>query len=329
MIPSDHFVMFYNEVFKYLRKQGPKTLDRYYERVAARQGNFTFDAFRRQGLKGVYDYYCRIRIEENCDLDMDLRPDSLRLTMRKCPSLTKALDSDAGACPVYCDHCPGWCLRVQARAGIWSVYDIVSRTEPVCEEWYFTDREKCRARYRELVAKRGPDLVRTNLDDPQPYLANRIAVSQRFEFYHPNVKTAFEYLRKTDLSTLKPGRNEVDGDNVFVNVFSPDLAPFDRVGDAEAHRKYIDIHVPISGKETVGAFTMTEKELALPYDEKGDCILFKAKGEPIEIVPGEFVMFFPGLGGHRPNCTTENPPPKGYRKAVVKVKFADSSASES
>ena len=43
MMPSDHFVMFYNEMFKFLAEQGPQALDRYYARVAARQGNFTLD----------------------------------------------------------------------------------------------------------------------------------------------------------------------------------------------------------------------------------------------------------------------------------------------
>ena len=37
MIPSDHFVKFYNEIFKYLEKKSPGELDRYYARVADRQ----------------------------------------------------------------------------------------------------------------------------------------------------------------------------------------------------------------------------------------------------------------------------------------------------
>lgn len=321
MIPSDHFIYFYNEVFKYLQKQGPKELDRYYQRVADRQANFTLDAFRRNGLAGVRDYYRRIRIEENCDLDIIERPDCLCLRMNVCPSLSKALDSDGGTCPRYCDHCPGWCLRVLAAAGIWDVYDMVSRTEPVCVEWYYTDRALARRKYEELVALRGPDLVRTNLDTVPPFLANRIADSQRFEFFHPNMKTAFEFLRKTDLKALQPGRNEVDGDRVFVNVSEPELAPFTDTGRAEAHRRYADIMAPITGSETFATHTTTEKELALPFDEKNDITLFEAKGEPLTLVPGEFVIFFPPYGAHRSGMTVEKASPKGYRRAVVKVRM--------
>ncbi len=44
MIPSDHFVKFYNEIFKYLERRGGDALDRYYARVADRQAYFTLDA---------------------------------------------------------------------------------------------------------------------------------------------------------------------------------------------------------------------------------------------------------------------------------------------
>ena len=319
MIPSDHFVYFYNEVFKYLVKKGPKELDRYYRRVADRQANFTLDAFRRNGLAGVRDYYKRIRIEENCDLDIIEHPDCLCLRMNVCPSLSKALDSDGGACPQYCDHCPGWCLRVLAAAGIWDVYDMVSRTEPVCVEWYYTDRELCRKKYEELVAVRGPDLVRTNLDMQLPYLTNSVADSARFEYLGPNFRTAFAFLRKTDLSKLPTGKVEIDGENVFAYVSEPELKPFG-TGKCEVHRAYVDIHVPIAGSETIGTFTMTEKELALPFNVKDDYALFEAKTEPLTLNPGEFAAFFPPLGAHNPGCTLEKAGRKN-KKICVKVKM--------
>ena len=320
MIPSDQFVLFYNEIFKFLAGRGKNELDRYYERIADRQGNFTLDKYRREGLKGVYDYYRRIEVEENCELEMYLQPDYLRLRMTKCPSLSKALVSATGACPVYCDHCPGWCLRVLARAGFWEVYDLVSRTEPVCDEWIYTDRELCRRKYEELLAKRGPGLIRTNLDIIPPFLANKISDSRRFEFMNPHFPKAFAFLRETDLGSLPDGKVEIDGDNVFAFVSSPKLSAFADGGEAEAHRKYIDIHAPIVGEETIGTFTMTDRELALPFNEKDDYVLFKAKGEPLTLKPGEFVAFFPPLGGHRPGCTLEKASPRGYRKVCVKVK---------
>ena len=154
----------------------------------------------------------------------------------------------------------------------------------------------------------------------QPYIVGTVADSKHLDSLGPNFRKAFEFLRKTDLTTLKIGRTEVDGDNVFVNVMEAKLAPFDGPGKTEAHRKYIDIQLPINGKETFGVFTMTDKELALPFNEKDDYVLFETKTEPVELKPGEFIMFLPPYGGHRPCCTREATPPAGYRKAVVKVK---------
>ena len=88
MIPSDHFVKFYNEIFKYLEAKGPEELDRYYARVAERQAFFTLEAFKRDGFKGMYEYWERIRIEENCDLTHEYDDTSYHLKMNMCPDFS-------------------------------------------------------------------------------------------------------------------------------------------------------------------------------------------------------------------------------------------------
>lgn len=131
MIPSDHFVRFYNEVFKYLDEQGD--LREYYDRIAANQMNFCSKLFKEKGVQGMYEYWERIRIEENCDMNLEIKGDSLVLTMNKCPSLSKNLDNDAGLCEKYCDHCPGWVIPVVEAAGFVSEYNIVNRRVPKCQ----------------------------------------------------------------------------------------------------------------------------------------------------------------------------------------------------
>ena len=162
MIPSDHFVKLYNEIFKFLANRGPGELDRYYERVAGRQAFFTLEAFKRDGLKGMYDYWERIRIEENCDMAHECSGSFYHCRMNKCPSLSKVLDNDAAPCGRYCDHCPGWVGRVIAMADHFMVYDIVGRETPQCEFWVFRDKALAEAKRAELVALRGEDLVKAN-----------------------------------------------------------------------------------------------------------------------------------------------------------------------
>ncbi len=164
MIPSDHFVKFYNEIFKFLEKKGPEHLERYYERVAERQAFFTLEAFKRDGFKGMYDYWERIRIEENCELTHEHGADFYHLRMEKCPSLTKVLDNDASPCLGYCDHCPGWIGRVLAWAGYFLVYDIIDRVQPQCEFWVFQTQQAAEAKCAECIASHGRGAVRTNFN---------------------------------------------------------------------------------------------------------------------------------------------------------------------
>lgn len=151
------------------------------------------------------------------------------------------------------------------------------------------------------------------------YVVGTIADSAKYEMLGKNLKTAFEFLRKSDLAALQNGRITVDGDEVYVNVMTQEQKHYSGGGMCESHRRYIDIHVPINGRETIGYCRLTEAGLELPFNEKDDYVLFEAPTTPVEIAPGEFAAFFPPYGGHLPNFNTDVPV-KDYRKVVVKVK---------
>ena len=81
MIPSDHFTRFYNEVFKFLEKQSEEDLKEYWLEISKNQEKHTLELFKEKGLRGMYEYWDHIRIEENCDLDLELEDDKLELRM--------------------------------------------------------------------------------------------------------------------------------------------------------------------------------------------------------------------------------------------------------
>ena len=165
MIPSDHFVRFYNEIFKYLERRGPDHLERYHQRIADKQCGTLLELFRTRGIPGMYAYWSRIRLEENCGMKLVCDgEDSMLLDMTACPSLSKVLDNDGGASLHYCDHCPGWILPLIDKAGFYCVYNMISRTEPVCQLHIFRCRKNAERCRRTLVAKYGSDVVVTNLD---------------------------------------------------------------------------------------------------------------------------------------------------------------------
>ena len=160
MIPSDHFVRFYNEVFKFLdEKQG---LEKYYSHISAHQEFHCLKDFSEKKLRGVYDYYVKIRKEENCGMDLRLEKDFVYLGMDACPSLAKAIDNDAGVCPKYCLHCPGWTLPLYKKAGLFQVNDMMGLENPRCRSWIFEDRAKAQKKYDELIETCPPEMIKKN-----------------------------------------------------------------------------------------------------------------------------------------------------------------------
>ena len=162
MIPSDHFVRFYNEVFKFLDERGG--LQAYYKEISRHQELHCLELFRSKGLLGVYEYYQKIRKEENCDLVINFLPDRIVSQMKHCPSLSKVLDCDASPCPKYCDHCPGWSIPLSTKCGIYYVSNMISPTEPQCISVRTESKEVAEEVFRQFLESGvPPKMIHSNL----------------------------------------------------------------------------------------------------------------------------------------------------------------------
>ena len=74
---------------------------------------------------------------------------------------------------------------------------------------------------------------------------------ERYLGQSESLDTAIRYLLSADLTKLPKGRNEVDGDQVFVNRFDyQTMTPEQAIW--EGHLQYGDIHVLLSGQEKIG-----------------------------------------------------------------------------
>jgi hypothetical protein len=145
VIPSDHFVRFYNEVFKAMEELGHEHLVAYWRELGRLQTAELADRFRAGGLQAAHDYWSRILREENCQGKLTLTDDYFEFRMDRCPSLAKVLDSDAAPCALYCDHCMAWVEPAMATAGLHAVLDMRSRTEPHCILRVYRDKQKADA----------------------------------------------------------------------------------------------------------------------------------------------------------------------------------------
>jgi len=132
---------------------------------------------------------------------------------------------------------------------------------------------------------------------------------------------AFDFLKNTDLDTLKPGKYILDGENVFVSVTEGPTKTFE-TSKWEAHHKYIDIQYVIKGKERMGIAPISTTLPLTEFDDKKDVGFYNSltKIQDYYVAkPGTFFIFFPS-DAHRPSIQV-----KGFnsdKKLVVKIKVS-------
>lgn len=136
----------------------------------------------------------------------------------------------------------------------------------------------------------------------------------RYVDVNPNFKVAFDFLQKTDLTSLPVGKIELDGSNVFVKVMNSKLVTVENA-KLEVHNNYLDIQVPVSGAETYGWVKRSDlKEPKADFDTTKDLQFFADKPTTyVTAQPGEAAFFFPE-DGHAPQIGDGE-----ILKVVVKV----------
>ncbi|MCS8552991.1 N-acetylneuraminate anomerase [Citrobacter sp. XY323] len=135
---------------------------------------------------------------------------------------------------------------------------------------------------------------------------------------HPVLQQALTLAVAANPQEKTPGRYELQGDNIFMNVMqfatqSPEQKK------AELHREYIDIQVLLSGEERI-LFGMTDSarqcEEMHVEDDYQLCSLI-ADEQAMVLKPGRFVIFMPGEP-HKPGCVVQAP--MDIKKVVIKVR---------
>lgn len=129
---------------------------------------------------------------------------------------------------------------------------------------------------------------------------------------------AFEFLATKDLTTIEPGRYELEGSDLFVNV-SEYVTKNEEEVQYEAHRKYADIQYLASGAERIGVAALESKTITAPYDSTKDVAFLAADDHNFrQATPENFFIFFPN-DAHRPGVKiNEN---DNVRKIVIKVRI--------
>ncbi len=136
-----------------------------------------------------------------------------------------------------------------------------------------------------------------------------------YGYISPMMDKVLDFFRKTDLATLKPGRIDLQGDDLFVNVNRQDAQTRDEA-PIEAHQEYIDIQVPISSDEEMGFISAPFMPApSKAYNADRDVAFYPGLCDTyLNVRKGMFVLFFPGEG-HAPAITRD-----GILKLIVKIR---------
>ncbi|MDR1874749.1 MAG: YhcH/YjgK/YiaL family protein [Synergistaceae bacterium] len=130
------------------------------------------------------------------------------------------------------------------------------------------------------------------------------------------VQKTLRFLVSQDLSTLSPGRYSIDGDGIQMDVVEA-MSVLHDSKLFEAHEKFIDLHLTLSGEEWYGYAPINNLQITEKYDPEKDVALYGGEGVYFQIPKGQFVLFFPE-DSHKAGVTFGTP--GLIRKLVVKIR---------
>ena len=149
----------------------------------------------------------------------------------------------------------------------------------------------------------------------------KLVFAEKYNFQSEDFHKAYRFLRRKDLTELKPGRYEIEGDRVFVLIQeyttkNPEEALF------EAHNQYLDIQYMIKGEEH---FAITDRSglsslEAVPYEEDKDIVFYRDPQNVCWTTLKEGGMIVVGPDDAHKPCCWINAKPLPVKKAVVKLR---------
>ena len=130
-----------------------------------------------------------------------------------------------------------------------------------------------------------------------------------------NFAAACDFIAKGEFDSLRPGRNEIDGDKVFVNCDTAEyVLPENR--KVEFHKRYFDIHIPLDADEKIGLAALDESA-PQTFDDAKDCGFAEQQVEWFTVKRCEYAICSPRTCAHAPAVTTDVP--RRVRKLIFKV----------
>jgi YhcH/YjgK/YiaL family protein len=145
-------------------------------------------------------------------------------------------------------------------------------------------------------------------------IIDQINNSHLYYGVHTRIKLAFDFLNRTDLSSLIAGKYEIDGDNVYAMVQLYNSKQIEQ-GFWEAHRRYMDLQMVIMGTEKIGYANINCLTQGV-FDADKDFLALFGKGDFLTLQSDNFILLLP-QDAHMPGIAAQSPAP--IKKIVIKI----------
>lgn len=138
---------------------------------------------------------------------------------------------------------------------------------------------------------------------------------EKFSFLEEPVRKCLAYAAQRDLAACEKGRYEIEGKELFTLIFEyATSGEEERIW--EAHRKYLDIHLMLRGRERIDISPVRKMQVG-DYVEADDFLPMEGeKGCSVVLEPGDFVVCYPE-DAHRTSIAVDGS--QTVKKAVMKV----------
>jgi YhcH/YjgK/YiaL family protein len=149
-------------------------------------------------------------------------------------------------------------------------------------------------------------------------IIDTLSNGHKYYCLHPLFAKAFEYIRKQNLETIKPGNYEIDGDKLRAIVSGKaGKTKEESIAKFECHDQHIDIQLCIEGEEEIG---WKPRETCVGkrgvYDTQKDVSFYQdAPDTYFKLHDRQFAIFFPE-DVHAPMIGEGE-----IKKMVIKVKI--------
>lgn len=117
-----------------------------------------------------------------------------------------------------------------------------------------------------------------------------------YELYigrYEKIDKAISYIKSMDFKDVKPGMHEIDGEEIFFNLIEYETKQ-EEERFWESHKKYIDLHYILEGKEFIGYEQFNRMEIKEPYNETDDFYLLEGRLQSkVLLQKDDFMILFP------------------------------------